>query len=552
MGKTAIGLLITVMLVLSSFWMLSTPSLAGALDPVSVYESDTPIPQLLQQYAGSELLGRPTDKSITVNIIAPAGMEAYLEYGTSTANYTKQSATLKSLSGEPIEIIITNLLPNTHYYYKTHYKLTDDVNFRAEAEHSFVTQRSIGSTFTFDLQADPHMDGNSDPTVYTNTLQTEANDHPDFLIDLGDTFMTEKFASTQEQVDRRYVETRAYFDIPGSSAPVFLVNGNHDGEFGWLFSSVNQSNIAYWAINARKLYYPNPFPDGFYTGSSTPDASVGLHENYYSWTWGNALFVVLDPYTYSADFKKTGSMWDSTIGDAQYQWFKQTLENSNATYKFVFEHHMLSEYRGMTSWANLYEWGGYNNDSVWQFNQMRPNWTLPIHQLMVKSNVTIFFQGHDHLFCQESKDGIIYQEVPQPSAQIRADNPDPSTASQYLGQVIGSSGYLRIQVSPQNVSVEYVKTSPPESAGIAFSYNVLLGETVPSPTPVSTPAPTPSPTPPALSASPQATPSQTSTSVPTQLPTSSPPIPELPGWIALPIVLGVLFSLIALKKKRVQ
>jgi hypothetical protein len=135
---------------------------------------------LLQQYAGSELLGRPTDKSITVNIIAPAGMEAYIEYGTSTSNYTKQSATLKSLSGEPIEIILTNLLPNTHYYYKTHYKLTDETNFKTTDEHSFVTQKPIGSTFTFDLQADPHRDGNSDPTVYTNTLQTEANDHQIF------------------------------------------------------------------------------------------------------------------------------------------------------------------------------------------------------------------------------------------------------------------------------------------------------------------------------------------------------------------------------------
>ncbi len=316
------------------------------------------------------------------------------------------------------------------------------------------------------------MDSHSDASVYTSALRMEASDHPDFLIDLGDTFMTEKFVSTQEEVLRRYIETRSFFDIPCSSAPLFLVNGNHDGEFGWLFNSSSQNNDAHWAITARKLYYPNPYPDNFYSGSSTPDLSIGLHENYYSWTWGNALFVVLDAYTYSANFKESGNMWDSTLGNEQYQWLKHTLESSNATYKFVFDHHILGEYRGMTTCANLFEWGGYSKNGVYDFNQMRPNWSLPIHQLMFKNNVTIFFQGHDHFFCKEEKDGIIYQEVPQPSAQTSADNPDASFASQYTGQVIGSSGYLRILVSSSNVSVQYVRIGPTTSEGTAYSYSI--------------------------------------------------------------------------------
>ncbi len=505
-GEKAVWVFLTITVVLFSniVWLLSSSLQAYALDSVSVYESGTPIPQLLQQYAGSELLGRPTDRSITINIIASAGMEALIEYGTSSAVYPQESATSKSLAGEPIEIVLSNLSPNTRYYYKTKFKVAGDSDFRNDTEHSFVTQRISGSTFTFDVQADPHMDSNSDPTIYRNTLYAEANDHPDFFVDLGDTFMTEKFATSQEQVDRRYIETRAFFDIPGGSAPLFLVNGNHDGEFGWLFNSANQTNDAYWAINARKLYYPNPFPDGFYTGSLTQEPAVGLHENYYSWTWGNALFVVLDPYTYSADFKKSGSLWDSTIGNEQYQWFKQTLEESNATYKFVFEHHMLAEFRGMTTWADKFEWGGYNNKGVWEFDQMRPNWSLPLHQLMVKNNVTIFFQGHDHLFCQEIKNGVVYQEVPQPSAQTRADNPDSTIAGNYTGQVFPSSGYLRVRVSPQNVSVEYIRIGPPESAGIPYRYSI-------------------------------------------QSETQPPVIPEQPPWMLLPIIMCVTFCFVVFK-----
>lgn len=436
----------------------NTPQTNTQLDSVSIYESNTPIIGLLEKYAGSELLGRPTDNSVTINAIAPEGMQAFFEYGTSSGAYSQKTATLTS-SNEVIETVLENLEPNTKYYYRTNYKLAGDSSFIVGNENSFVTQKPEGSTFTFDLQSDPHMDGHSDANVYTANLQSEGNDNPDFIIDMGDTFMTEKFAISEEQVVRRYIEQRAFFDIPGK--PFFLANGNHEGEFGWLLNSANTKNAAYWALNARKLYYPNPYPDNFYTGSS--------NENYYSWKWGDALFVVLDPYSYSTEFRKqTGDMWDSTIGDEQYKWFKETLENRDAKYKFVFLHHMLGEYRGMTNWADKYEWGGYGNNGVWQFDTMRPNWEMPIHQLMVKNNVTILFQGHDHLFAKEEKDGIIYQEVPQPSAFT--GDPAPGTEGQYLGEVIPSSGYLRIKVSPQNVNVEYVRISPPSEKGIAESY----------------------------------------------------------------------------------
>ena len=433
------------------------------LDSVSVYESDTPIPQLLEQYAGSGLLGRISDKSVTINIIAPLGMQAYVEYGTSPGNFDQKTDVVKSINGTSIEIILNNLSPNTEYYYRINYELSEESNFKTKSIDSFMTQRAEGNSFIFDVQADPHMDGHSDSSVYKTTLNSEARDKPDFLIDLGDDFMTEKFATTSEQVNRRYLELRSYYDIPGSNTPLFLVNGNHEGEFGWLFNSVNKDNDAYWALNARKTYYPNPIPNEFYSGS--------IDENYYSWKWGDALFVVLDPYSYTLTTQKQdGDMWGWTIGESQYRWFKQTLEDSKEKYKFVFIHHMLGEYRGMTIWADKYEWGGYDKNGEYLFNIKRPGWDMPIHQLMVKNNVTILFQGHDHLFSKEEKDGIIYQEVPQPSTMH--GDPAPGTEGQYLGEVLNSSGYMRINVSNQNVSVEYVKTAPSETAGIAYKYSI--------------------------------------------------------------------------------
>ncbi|MCA9947263.1 MAG: hypothetical protein KC449_27480, partial [Anaerolineales bacterium] len=41
-------------------------------------------------FTGSELLGRPTDSSITVNVLADEPLELYLEYGTVSGNLTQQ------------------------------------------------------------------------------------------------------------------------------------------------------------------------------------------------------------------------------------------------------------------------------------------------------------------------------------------------------------------------------------------------------------------------------------------------------------------------------
>jgi len=72
------------------------------------------------------------------------------------------------------------------------------------------------------------------------------------------------------------------------------------------------------------------------------------------------LFVVLDAYRYSTANLKPRD-WDWTIGETQYNWFKQTLEQSDATFKFVFIHHVLGQTHGGKVWADKFEWGGYNS-----------------------------------------------------------------------------------------------------------------------------------------------------------------------------------------------
>ena len=164
------------------------------------------------------------------------------------------------------------------------------------------------------------------------------------------------------------------------------------------------------------------------------------------------------------------------MGDAQYQWLKKTLEESKARYKFVFTHHVSGTGRGAVEVSELYEWGGKNRAGEWEFDKKRPGWAMPVHQLMVKNGVTIFFQGHDHLFARQERDGIIYQETPNPADSTYTVFNREAYRS---GDVLPNSGYLRVTVSPANVKVDYIRAYLPQdekpdhkNGEVAFSYTV--------------------------------------------------------------------------------
>jgi len=167
----------------------------------------------------------------------------------------------------------------------------------------------------------------------------------------------------------------------------------------------------------------------------------------------------------------TKIFWDSTIGDEQYLWFKETLEKSTAKYKFVFIHHILGETRGGADVAKSGEWGDAANLKTY-----RPNWEKTIHQIMADNHVSIFFQGHDHIFVRQELDGVVYQTCPMPG--------DPYyslyNADAFLtGDKLPNSGHVRVTVSSSGIKVDYIRAFLPadETEGhvnreLAFSYTV--------------------------------------------------------------------------------
>jgi len=305
--------------------------------------------------------------------------------------------------------------------------------------------------FTFTVTADSHLDYNTDRELYQRTLNNAAADKPVFHIDLGDTFMSEKHTN-RAAAAQQYLDQRRYFDL--LHVPVHLVIGNHDGESGrYLDGTTN--NLAMWSRAMRLQYFPNPLAkDG---------------RNYYVWEYGNSLFIALDPFWYTPKQRRDDDNWTRTLGNEQYQWLKQTLETSHATFKFVCIHHLSGgldrQCRGGVEVAPFFEWGGKNPDGQDVFKAKRPNWAMPIHQLLVKNHVNILFHGHDHFYDKQELDGVIYQEVPQPGDPLG----NLRSAAEYgykTGVMIRSSGHLRVTVSTSQTHVEYIRADK----SVAHSY----------------------------------------------------------------------------------
>ena len=513
------------------------------------------------------VLGRPTDRGVAISILAESGASAFVEYGEASADstsYAAQSEIVSSNSGDPILIELDGAQPNTRYYYRVNYSAPDTDSFVSGFEHSFMTQRDENETFHFGVQGDSHPERNNNqmfhPDLYLLTMEQVAQRQPDLYFMLGDDFSIERqiadfktdnfesghlfskaeegswpYAKYQQEIEYPFIESeigegtsddprmagsgtqleqrREYLAHMTHSTALFHVNGNHEQtqlvNTGGIFN-----NAAVWAADARNRYYPLPKPNDFYTGNNVPIvgqngypglAGDGLPRDYYAFTWGDALFVTLDPYWHSPVSPNTpihnaeprNQGWKISMGDEQYQWLQETLEGSNAKYKFVFAHHVNGTGRGAAAIIGRQEWGGHSNQGSWEFAENRPTWSKPIHQLMNDAGVTIFFGAHDHVFSREKVDNVVYQSVPNPADNsywaYNCEAYDPDTIPSFsdpsgeygsydpnYGVIKPNAGFLDVVVSPDHVQVNYVRSyrdiDLENNANALFSGDEVNGE----------------------------------------------------------------------------
>ncbi|MFM1770463.1 MAG: hypothetical protein RJA22_2992 [Verrucomicrobiota bacterium] len=453
--------------------------------PTPAFQTDVPA------HPGSFILGRPTRTNITLSVLRHQDQEGYIAWGTQPGTPTRQTSPRLFPKGQPVEVVLDGLAPGQRHYYEFRSRAPGSGSFQPGTEHSFTTARPPGATFTFTVQADPHLDYGVDVPAYRKSLTNVLAARSDFHLDLGDTFMTDKYGAFTNAAPQ-YLAQRYYFGLVGHSVPVFLVLGNHDGEMPGRGGTAPGS-MTHWSNTMRKRYFPNPVPDGFYTGNATPDPQVGLPANYYAWEWGDALFLVLDPFWFSTRVRRgEGDNWSRTLGQAQYRWLQRTLESSRARHRFVFIHHLVGgdspEGRGGAEASRFFEWGGHELDGRHTFAQRRPGWELPIHDLLVRHRVSAVFHGHDHIYAFQERDGLVYQLVPQPGHSRFDVTRNAADYGYRSGVIQGSAGILRVSVSPAEALVEYVRAYPDRAeAGGLKSGSVTHRYTLPGRDPAPAP-----------------------------------------------------------------
>lgn len=441
---------------------------------------------------GSFVLGNPTDKSIALAIRLNQDANGFVEYQPVGSSQTQKSDSAEYKTAETQQIVLDGLKPNTEYTYRFKYKTKQGGGEETTPEAQFRTQRKSGQGFMFFVQGDSHPERNPKmnvPRLYERTLTMAAAQKPDFFICMGDDFSVDTLRErTPAAVEEVYVKQFPYLGIVGRSAPIYLVNGNHEQAAKANLDGTANS-LGVMVQNARNRNYAQPAPDAFYSGNSEPVEHIGLLRNYFAWTWGDALFVVIDPYWHSSvpvdntvgkgpgsGDKRNRDLWQVTLGKSQYEWLKKTLENSKAKYKFVFAHHVNGTGRGGVELASLYEWGGKSPNGANEFSSRRPGWDLPIHQLFVKTGVDIFFQGHDHIFAKQELDGVIYQSTPVPAdVTNKLINGDAYRS----GDKVVGAGLVRVNITPEKAKVEFLRAYLPEDekdghkhGEVAYSYEI--------------------------------------------------------------------------------
>ncbi|MFM1831087.1 MAG: hypothetical protein RLZZ558_1427 [Planctomycetota bacterium] len=445
----------------------------GLLRQMTAFHTDVPAHDF------DVLLTGPTDRSVTASIQAWKPMEASIEFGEADGSARTITPGVKIEPGKVGVIELTGLQPGTAYTYRVRSGGT------AGEAHHFRTRPAAGTPFTFTIQADSHLDANMDPRVYENTLANALADRPDFHVDLGDTFMTDKRGRDFERTAPQYDAQRWYFSRLCADAPLFMVLGNHDGEKGT--AGTKPADMGPWSHRMRTERFPPPAVGrGGFTGQT--GLKDGRTANYYAFEWGDALIVVLDPFAFTTERSRGGgrgagggergdrplapddSSWAFTLGRTQYDWLADTLAKSGARHKFVLIHHLVggvggTESRGGVESAPFFEWGGRNADGSPGFAERRPGWPMPIHDLLVQHGVSAVFHGHDHLYVRAEKDGVTYQCVPQPG-NVAGGTRSAEHYGYASGTVLGSPGHIRVKVSPEKATVDLVRSAlDPSEAG---------------------------------------------------------------------------------------
>ena len=389
-------------------------------------------------------LSRPTQSSITINLVAAErDIICYLKFrqaATSPNEPWQQTDMFSIKTITPIDIVLRNLMPGTLYQYEGHARHEDSDTFQVVWDNKFMTQRQQSSGFSFAVISDSHIAPRFGDRfeILSEISSSILTKRPDFLLMLGDNIQTftshggpmieEKFGPMLYSALRHGLS-----DLP-SSVPVFTVIGNWEGENGW-----HPARERNWAQQARRAWLPNPDAGTYPEGGSE-------NEDYYGFTWGNVLFLVLNVTGYTpADHRLqsfVGKADDWTLGEKQKAWLYRQLSNSNARWKLLFIHHTVGGNAGDDVNSRYGRGGG---------QAARTGEQALIHEWMLQFGVQALFYGHDHVFTDNQVDGIHYICVGSAGAPWKF----PESVTGYKDYWT-SSGFTWVDIEQNKLKISFI------------------------------------------------------------------------------------------------
>jgi hypothetical protein len=405
-------------------------------------------------------MGCPTRSSIIMNLVSGEKVIAcYVRVGETKEvmkGKWQQSETVSMESLTVRQIRLEPLKSDTEYRCQLFVRLKDQSEFRMLMENPFRSQKTTPSAFSFALFSDAHIYPGA-PNRYrilNEVTQSILTRRPDLSLMLGDniqTFTSHGGPMTEKRYGRiLYAHLRHALGILPSSVPLFNTIGNWEGENGW-----HPEQERGWARRARTTWIPTPDPKTYPEGGSE-------FGDYYGFTWGDALFLILNVsgYTPSDHTMQSpiGRADDWTLGEVQKQWLHKRLSTSTAKWKFLFLHHTVGGKAGDDINSRYGRGGG---------RAARTGEQALIHEWMKTYGVQALFYGHDHVFTDIQVDDIHYVCVGSAGAPWKFTEEETGYKTFWI-----PSGYTWVDVHETRVNISFISTVPDPKGRVLHSFEI--------------------------------------------------------------------------------
>jgi hypothetical protein len=408
-------------------------------------------------------LGCPTRSSILLNFVSgEKAIECCIRFSENKEVAGRECQQSEDISMEPLtvrQIRLEHLKSDTEYRYQFFARFKGQSEFQMLMENPFRTQRTAPSAFSFALFSDAHIYPSQEALNRYRILNRVTSSilarGPDLSLMLGDNIQT--FTSHGgPMIEERYggilyAQLRHALGALPSSVPLFNTIGNWEGENGW-----HPEREHGWARQARVTWVPTPDPKTYPEGGSE-------FGDYYGFSWGDALFLVLNVsgYTLSDHALQSpiGRADDWTLGEVQKQWLHKRLSTSTAKWKFLFLHHPVGGNGGDDLNSRYGRGGGRAAHAGEQ---------ALIHEWMKTYGVQAFFYGHDHVFTDIPVDGIHYICVGSAGAPWKFTEEETGYKTYWT-----PSGYTWVDVHEKRVKISFIGTDIPGPEGrVLYSFEI--------------------------------------------------------------------------------